>query len=187
MSKSVVYAITIVICLLLQVGLAPAIQIAGCSPNFLLIPVMLISLNSGVGPGSITGFLCGLFEDFAGSNTIGCMALIMVLLAVVLGAISSAVETQPPLVTCVIVLCACLFTEVGYGVSVILSNPESNGVMATLVGHSLPTALYTTVFGCLALVTIGLVLVDNSPVGGRLGGSLGGSPGKMPRMKSRLK
>lgn len=187
MSKAAVYAITIVVCLLLQVGVAPAIQVAGCSPNFLLIPVMLIALNSGVGPGSVVGFLCGLFEDFAGSNTIGCMALVMVLLAVLLGAISGAVETRPPLITCVIVLGACLFTELAYGVSVILSNPESNGVFSTIVGHALPSALYSTVFGCLALVTIGLVLVDNSPVGGRLGGSLGGSPGKMPRMKSRLK
>ena len=46
MSKQVVYAITIVLCILLQAGISPAIAIMGCSPNFLLIPVLLISMRS---------------------------------------------------------------------------------------------------------------------------------------------
>ena len=76
MSKQVVYAITIVLCILLQAGISPAIAIMGCSPNFLLIPVLLISMRSGTGMGSIAGFLLGLLYDLMGSGTIGCMALV---------------------------------------------------------------------------------------------------------------
>ena len=81
MSKQVVYAITIVLCILLQAGISPAIAIMGCSPNFLLIPVLLISMRSGTGMGSIAGFLLGLLYDLMGSGTIGCMALVFTLIA----------------------------------------------------------------------------------------------------------
>lgn len=59
MSKQVVYAITIVLCILLQAGISPAIAIMGCSPNFLLIPVLLISMRSERGWGASPDFCSG--------------------------------------------------------------------------------------------------------------------------------
>ena len=187
MSKGVVYAVTIILCLFLQVGVAPAIQIGGCAPNFLLIPVLLVALKSGVGFGSLTGFLCGLFEDFAGNETVGCMALTMTLVAVIVGAVGSVLELQSPVITCVVALCACVLAMLGYGLGVVLSNPESSGALAIITGYSLPSAVYSALFACFALVTIGMVLADDTPNMGTLGGNIGGKPGNFPRMKSRLK
>ena len=187
MSKGMVYAITFVVCLFLQVGVAPAIQIGECAPNFLLIPVLLVALKSGVGFGSLAGFFCGLFEDFAGNETIGCMALTMTLVAIIVGAVGSVLEVHSPLITCVVVVCACLLVMLGYGLAVVLSNPESPGALAVVTGYSLPSAVYTAVFGCFALVTMNMVLADDTPSMNQLGGRLGGNPGNFPRMKSRLK
>ena len=188
MSKGIVYLITIVLCLLLQMALAPAIQLGGAQPNFLLIPVLLISLRSGYASGSVVGFLCGLFEDFAGSGAIGCMALTLTIVATLVGLAGSAMETQSPLVLCILGVIASLLTEFGYGIAAIFAHAESGGVAATMLGYALPSALYTAVFVCIALVTINMVMADESAAQSRLGSApLGGRPANMPRMKSRLK
>lgn len=188
MSKPVVYLITFVVCALLQVAVSPAISIAGCSPNFLLIPVLLVSMRSGAGAGSVAGFTCGLFEDFAGNGTVGCMALIFTIVALVVGLLSSGLGVSSALFSCVIAVVSSFVVEIGYGVANVLTSAESNGAAITILTHSLPSALYTMVFACIALVTIRLVLADDSPaMPSRLGGGYGGSGAKMPKFTSRLK
>lgn len=187
MSKPLAYLITLVVCFLLQAAIAPNIAIAGCSPNFLVIPVLFVALRSGYSVGAFAGFFCGLFGDLAGDGTIGCLALTFTVLGVVVGVVGQGLESGSPLFTVVIVLCSCLFTELVYSASVVLSNPESNGVLATVAGHALPSALYGTVFACLALLTMNLAVPAEVPGMGRVGGGVGGRPANMPRMKSRLK
>ena len=187
MSKPLAYLITFVVCILLQVGVAPAIAIVGCSPNFLLIPVLLVAMKSGYSVGSLAGFCCGLFGDLAGDGPIGCLALTFTILAVIVGVLYQGLDLNSPLFTCVIVVCACLFTELVYGLAVVLSNMESTGVVSVLAGHALPSALYSAVIGCLALTAINAVVPDEAASMGNLDRRMGGRPNKMPRMQSRLK
>ena len=188
MSKQVVYAITIVLCILLQAGISPAIAIMGCSPNFLLIPVLLISMRSGTGMGSIAGFLLGLLYDLMGSGTIGCMALVFTLIAFIVGVAGESMDLLTPVATIIVAALSSLILEVGYGIAAILTSSEGGGVMSTMLSYSLPSALYTAVFAVIALVTISLVIADdNAGMPTHLGERRDGGMRGGPRMKSRLK
>ena len=173
MSKQVVYAITIVLCILLQAGISPAIAIMGCSPNFLLIPVLLISMRSGT---------------VMGSGTIGCMALVFTLIAFIVGVAGESMDLLTPVATIIVAALSSLILEVGYGIAAILTSSEGGGVMSTMLSYSLPSALYTAVFAVIALVTISLVIADdNAGMPTHLGERRDGGMRGGPRMKSRLK
>lgn len=188
MSKQVVYIVTIVLCILLQAGISPAISIMGCKPNFLLIPVLLISMRSGTGAGSIAGFALGLLYDLMGNGTIGCMALVFTLIAFIVGVAGESMDLLTTIATIAVAVFSSLFLEIGYGIAAILTSAEGGGMMSTMLSYSLPSALYTAVFAVIALVTIGLVMVDdNAGMPTRLGERRDGSRRAMSHMKSRLK
>ena len=175
MNKRIVYLITLIVCILLQLGIAPHIAIGGATPNFLLLPVLLISLYSGVAVGSLTGFLLGILQDLATDGAIGCMALIFVIVAVCVGAISTNLETKTALLACILVVVSSFFMEIAYGFIYVLSNAQSTGILATFVGNSLPSAVYTAVIGCIGLVSMIFVTADDAPqanvfINGRKGG-----------------
>ena len=177
MDKRIVYLITFVVCILLELAIAPLIAIGGCSPSFLLIPVLLVSMHSGPAVGSITGFLLGLLADFNSDTAIGCTALIFILIAVIVGFISSNLEAKTPLLTCILVVCSSFFFEIAYGFAIVLTNIQATGVISTMVGHALPSAVYTMVLGCIGLVTMNLVTADDGPQASYLGGQRGRSGG----------
>lgn len=190
MNSRLVYTITIVVCILLQMAVAPAISIGGAVPEFLLIPVLLISLNSGSGAGGVAGFCLGLLQDLIGDGTIGCMALVLTITAMIVGLAGAGLSTKSFAANCLIAIVSAFFVEIVYGISVVLTNANSSGSLSAIGSYSLPSALYTAVFACIALVTIGLVIGDEQPSmgrGPRLGGQLGGRSSKIPRMGSRLK
>ncbi len=190
MTRSVVYTITFIVCILLQFAIAPAMSIMGCSPLLLLIPVVLVSLHSGMVAGSISGFLLGLVYDFIYSNVVGCMALTFVLLALIIGFLGSNINPRTIPLAAVIAIASAFFAEIVYGFAVLLTNSDATGVISTIFGHSLPSALYGAVFLFIALVTIHLVLEDDgqNTFGGHGGGKFGVPGGGMqfaPRNKRR--
>lgn len=190
MSKQLVYAITVVVCILLQMAIAPAISIGGAVPEFLLIPVLLVSINSGPGVGGATGFALGLLQDLIGDGTVGCMALAFTITALIVGLVGSGLNTRSFAANCLVAVASAFFVEIVYGISVILTNANSAGSLSTMGTSALPSALYTSVFACIALVTIGLVMAEEQPSlgrGPRLGGQMGGRGSKIPRMGSRLR
>lgn len=184
MGKGVVYTVTVVLCLLLQLGLSPAMAIGGCQPDFLLIPVLIIALRSGVGAGSAAGFLLGLVEDFAGSGAIGCTALAFVIVAVVAGGVAAALESSSPLVSVAVAVTGSLLYEFAFGIASVLTSVSASGAWSTMFSYALPSALYTMVFACVALVTMNLVIADDTAQMPGLG-ALGGSRG--PRIPPRYK
>lgn len=186
MSKPLVYTITFVVCILFQAGISPAISVAGCAPDFLLIPVMLVAMRSGAGAGGTAGFFCGLLYDLMGANVIGGMALSMTIMAMVVGLLASNLNSTSVATVVVFAVVASLFVELVYGIIVMLTAIDAGGAAAVLVFHSIPTALYSAVFAIIGLLTIGLVLADDAPsMPAQLGGGM--NRNKMPRMKSRLK
>lgn len=188
MNKSLIYLITFVLCFLLQAGLSPAIAIAGCAPNFLIIPVLLVALRSGVGPGGVAGFFCGLMYDLMGNGTIGCMALVLTITALVVGFLARSIDITSPVTVIIVVLISSVFAEVAYGISVMLTSADATGGIGAIFAHSLPTSLYSAVFAVAALLICGLFLgYEGAATGARIGRQIGGRARKMPRMKSRLK
>ncbi len=169
MNKYYVYIITTVVCVLLQVAIAPNIAIAGCTPNFLLIPLIVVAMYSGPTVGSIFGFVIGLFGDFAGDSTIGAMALSFTIIGVGVGLFASASDSRHPLVMCVVVICVALFHELFYGLCIILTSAADASFAAALVRLILPEALYSLIFGCIALATICLVVQEDRPTDDQVG------------------
>lgn len=190
MSKQLAYLITFVVCILLQMAIAPAITLGSAEPDFLLIAVLLVALRSGVGVGSVAGFSLGLLYDLIGDGTVGCMALVFTITAAIVGALGSGLSQRSPAVMCLVAVCSSFFTEIVYAVSVILTSASSAGAWATIISHSVPSAFYSAVLACIALVTMGFVVADEQPTmgsGPRLGGQVGGRGRNIPRMGSRLK
>lgn len=191
-SKQLAYLITFVVCILLQMAIAPAISIGGARPDFLLIPVLLVSLRSGSGAGGVTGFALGLLYDLIGDGTIGCMALVFTITALVVGLLGSGLSMHSFGALCLLAIASAFFVEIVYAVSVILTSANSAGAWSTIASSSLPSGFYTAVLCCIALVTMGLVIADDQPRmgrggGPRLGGQIGGRGSRIPRMGSRLK
>ena len=174
MSKPLVYVITFVVCILLQVAVAPAIAIGGCSPDFLLIPVLLVSLRSGAASGSVAGFALGLFEDFAGNGTVGGMALTFTVIALFAGLLGSAFDTSSPVLLAIIGLVGAFLMELVYGLANVLTGIETAGYAATILGYAVPSAVYTAIFAVLALVSIRFVMVEETLADlSKLGGGYG--------------
>lgn len=188
MSKSTVYLVIFVLCILFQAGLSPAIAIAGCSPNFLIIPVLLVALRSGQAAGGIAGFFCGLLFDLMGNGTIGCMALVFTLMAILVGFLGGSLDLTTPLVLVLVVVFSAFFVEIAYAIAIVLTTADSGGAVGTVLTYSLPSALYSSVFAVIVLLVCGLFLgAENSSTAAQLGRQIGGRATKMPRMKSRLK
>lgn len=173
MDKTIVYAITIVVCLLLQMAIAPVIQIMGARPDFLVIPVLFIALRSGTTAGAASGFLLGLFYDFTGDTVVGAMALTYCVVALVVGLLGRAMEASPA-VSAVLGLIFGFITEPLYGLATVLGSVASSGGFGNMLAYSVPSGLYTAVFCALALLTMSLVTASDSP-------SMGGGYGFGPR------
>lgn len=188
MSKSAVYLVVFFVCILFQAGISPAIAIGGCAPNFLLIPVLLVALRSGAGAGGVAGFFCGLLFDLMGNGTIGCMALVFTLAALLIGFLGAGLDLTAPFAVVLVAAVSAFFVEIAYGIAIVLTTAEGSGAMSAVLTYSLPTALYTAAFSAAVLLLCGLFLgYENSSTATQLGKPIGGSAGKMPRMKSRLK
>lgn len=185
-SKQIVYLVTIIICVLFQAGISPAISVMGCSPNFLLIPVLLISLRSGTGMGSLSGFLLGLLYDLMGSGTVGCMALVFTLIAFAVGAVGESIDLLTPLGTLIVSVVSSFLLEIGYGIVSVLTSSVGGGMMHIVLTYSLPSAVYTAIFTVIALLTIELVIADeNAGMPARLGERRESGMRNMTRMKSK--
>ena len=187
MDKRIAYIITIVLCFLLEAGIAPAIAIGGCSPNFLMIPIVFIAARSGAAPGSVAGFLLGLLWDLMGSGIIGCMAFVCTIVGLIVGGLCSNMETKSPLVLCIFGIASAFVIEFGYGISVALASSISGNITSTMLTYAAPSALYSAVIMCIALVLLSVFVADDSPNMSSLGRPVGGSGRNVVRMQSRLK
>lgn len=63
MKRVIVLGILIIVCFVLQTALFPFIEIAGVSPNLMLILTVSFGLMRGRKEGMLVGFFCGFFYD----------------------------------------------------------------------------------------------------------------------------
>ena len=76
-ASSRTFAIAAVVCVLLQVGLAPQISIAGGRVNFMIILVCLGVFSGDPTRAVVCGFCSGLFYDLSASVPVGVMSLLL--------------------------------------------------------------------------------------------------------------
>lgn len=73
------------VCLFLQLGLAPYIGLGNGRINFALVYAAIFSLAVGGQAGVLCGFFAGLVFDLSSTGPIGLMALLLTVMAAVLG------------------------------------------------------------------------------------------------------
>ena len=77
-------AALIVICCVLQAGLAPQIALGDGTVNFMLVLAIISSIKEAPSRAVVTGFLAGLFFDLTSATPVGLMALLLTVLSFVL-------------------------------------------------------------------------------------------------------
>lgn len=78
--------------------LAPALQLAGVTPDLPLIVVVLLALRRGSEFGCVAGFAAGLLQDAAGGGLLGVQALTKAVIGFAIGAAGSRLSVTQPLV-----------------------------------------------------------------------------------------
>lgn len=74
-----------IVCLVLQLALAPNIALLQGHANFACIFAMLIALSIGGRTGTICGFIAGILYDLSSTSPIGLMALLLTVMSYILG------------------------------------------------------------------------------------------------------
>lgn len=78
--------------------LAPALSVAGVTPDLPMIVVVLLALRRGPEAGCVAGFAAGLLQDAAGGGLIGVQALTKAVVGFVIGTAGSRLRVAQPLV-----------------------------------------------------------------------------------------
>jgi rod shape-determining protein MreD len=78
--------------------LAPALRVAGVTPDLPLIVVVLLALRRGPEFGCLAGFAAGLLQDAAGGGLVGVQALTKAIIGFAIGAAGSRLSVTQPLV-----------------------------------------------------------------------------------------
>ncbi len=153
--SSTALAVTIVICLLLQLLVAPHVTILGVTPLFIMIPVLLLGMGHGPLAGCLAGFSIGLLHDLVGSGPVGAMALSLAVAGYVAGALLDGEARQSDEFTFVAIplLASVALEEVIYGVLLLLMGLGAS-VVAVFGYRILPGILYT---GIVSLVGLALL------------------------------
>lgn len=133
----------------LQVGIAPHLAIAGIVPNVLMLVVVTLAMVEGPRWGAGAGFAAGLAFDLIGTGPIGAMALVLTVVGYVAGSLQANMFAQGWLMPLTAVFMASFVTEVSYALVLNIVG-EGGRLLATLGRISLPAALYN---GVLALLT----------------------------------
>lgn len=178
MNRSVLYAVTIVVCMLLEAGVAPVAEIGGARCDFLLVAVLVVSMGSGVFAGSVTGFLLGIYADLASNGTVGVTSLVFCLVALVVGLLAGVLETDSPAVLAGVAIFSSLADALLTGFANLLTGIEAAGFAQTMLTCALPSFFYTAIVSTIALVAIALLAGGAASGGSGMGGGLssGGSP-----------
>ena len=79
MKRAVITGLLALLFFLLQSTLANYIEIAGISPNLLIILIVSVAFFSGKTAGMLTGFFCGLLVDLFFSDILGFYSMVYML------------------------------------------------------------------------------------------------------------
>lgn len=150
------------VALVLQVGIAPQIQILGGRFNFLLAFAGSCALLGEPAPAVVTGFIAGLCYDLTASVPVGLMTLLMTIGSFVLagaaGGAATGLSGRSIQLVFIYALAICLVN----GIALVIIGTESS-ILTALVGHGLTTAVLSTIAAVGFLAVQGRA--DTSPRG----------------------
>ncbi len=134
-----------VLCLVLQLTLAPNVALGNGRANFALVFTACYALFSGSGRSAVlAGFLSGLLFDLSSTSPIGLMALCLSVVGFVLGSSVREGLTGDLASAVVYAAAASLATSLVYHLAMLLVG-QSSSLVDALFLRALPTALLTLV------------------------------------------
>ena len=174
-----------IICLVLQLTLAPNLGIAGGRANFALVFVACSAPLLDSGRAALGGFLSGLVLDLSGSAPIGLMAFCLTIAGYVLS-LERDRATGEFLPTLVRGACASLAVALVYHLAMLFVG-QASSLIDVIVFRTLPTTLLTTVALAPFAYYFSRVRVSGSRLGSGLGSGLGtgGALGKGSHLPRR--
>lgn len=153
MSQRWPYIIGAAIAVLLQVVVAPNIQVLDAFPNFVLCYVVACAVANPRGVGYIMPFILGLIYNLAGQGPLGSMALVCVLATFLASSALKALEIDTIVFPIITIAVVSFLGELGYGL-LLMACGMNVGFLEALLHLCLPCGLYDTV---LALIAFPLV------------------------------
>lgn len=161
MEKLLRNSIILVIGFVLQVAVAPNIQIGGVDPNFLLLAVITAGIVNGANSGALIGFTAGIIFDMIGIGPIGLWALVFSAIGYLTGLIDTHLYADGGLLPATVILISSVLAEFAYLLTAQIFG-VSNPFFSSLIAHSIPSALYTAFFGVLLLPLLSRMIKTNT-------------------------
>ncbi len=143
-----------IVTLLLQVVVAPNIQIFTAEPNFVLCYVIVVSVAGARSVGYIMPFVLGIAYDLAGEGPVGAMAFVCVAAAFFAALLMRLLDNETLFIPVAVIVCVVLASEVAYGLLMMACGVDV-GLLDMLLYAVLPDWGYDTV---LSLIAYPLVL-----------------------------
>ena len=159
-----------VVCLVLQLALAPNVALGNGRANFALVFSACIALTQGGVRGVLCGFISGLLFDLTSTNPIGLMAFCLTATSFLMG-LSQRDRMAGDLAGSVVSFaCAALAVSLVYHLALLLVG-QADSLLDVIVFRALPSTLLTVVAFLPFAYLLSRVRVSG-------GSSLGGGRGK---------
>ena len=142
-------AIGAVVAVLLQVVVAPNINVLSAMPNFVLCYVVAVSVANARNVGYVMPFVCGLVYDLVGSGPVGAMAFVCVAVTFFASLAFQAFDNETLFIPLAIVLVSCFVGDAVYGLLMIACGVDVS-LLDALLYVCLPCGLYDTVLSMIA-------------------------------------
>jgi rod shape-determining protein MreD len=111
MHRRLVFLVTLVIALLVQLTVAPEISIGAVKPDILLVVTLCWALAEGPGQGALFGFSAGLLEDIFTTQILGVSAFAKTLIGYFGGELKQRVVSKSVIWPVIIVFFATILQE----------------------------------------------------------------------------
>ncbi len=143
-----------VIAVVLQLVLAPNIQIFTAEPNFILCYVVALAVLFARDIGYTTAFILGIIYDFSGDGPVGAMAFVCVAATFFAALFMRLLDNETVIVPIIIIICVVFASELAYGLLMMACGVDV-GFFEMLGYAVLPNWVYDAV---LSLIAYPLVL-----------------------------
>lgn len=134
-----------IVCLMLQLAVAPYIAIANGHPNFAFIFSATFALTVGGPTGVAMGFAAGIVYDLGASSPMGLMAFLLTLSSYILGIEARNKLNDDPGAALVNGLISCFAVSLLYGLAMLLTG-SSTSFIDMILTRSLPSFFLTALF-----------------------------------------
>lgn len=147
------FIVTIVVCAVLQVALAPQVSVFGGRFNFMLVLTASLAISGDSRALVYIGFFAGLFYDLTGTSPVGFMALLLALMGYTVALMSRGLSSGLGMETVRVVIAAILVVNILYALGLYFMGIESN-VLISVGVHGLASSVLDLI-ACVPLLILG--------------------------------